>query len=576
MAHDDTHWTITRSTGAVRYTGPDHDGAASYSTGIEFHRWLADLADDAAYTPADLDELDITDDTPSERSTDNIIKLVNGYNIDDTAAEHIYDTSIIQGAGGTEVYYDGIVNFGNSDVQIQILQSGTIMADDWWNEAGAGLNADATAGISHRFMIKTREAGADIDGRKLIGTCRRFGKTYAEFTIPATSRGNNVLALSDSTDLNNPTIEATVSGWSTIDNTTEGYAAIDVNNNSTDEYYYSEWNRAAYTINQFYERMKWLTRDGSAETFYGLSGEDFRGITHEIDVDGIASGPLNAFEELQWDSGNSSAQMLATDSVSAPTKIWIQLLTGSVPADDEVMTGQTSSATVLAELTGGSITDRPISAPFIGVSTGSALIGAYGVGVEYADLSNSDLLKALDDATYQPPNNVTFQVEGLEIGEDYVLVTPEDGSQGLDYDQFTLGTTLSASGEVAVVVGTAIPTDTPNAGSIRIVNDEGYLRRVAYTSWTGSIFTIASTAFDGAGETDSATSGNFVFLSYIDKLATSDTESFTVVFDTPRTIFIRVRDGGTAGDTEGIKTFETTGTVGSGGGSSTVIRTADL
>jgi hypothetical protein len=41
-------------------------------------------------------------------------------------------------------------------------------------------------------------------------------------------------------------------------------------------------------------------------------------------------------------------------------------------------------------------------------------------------------------------------------------------------------------------------------------------------------------------------------------------------------LFIRARDGGTAGDIAGIKTFETTGTLGSGGGSTTVIRTPDV
>jgi hypothetical protein len=33
---------------------------------------------------------------------------------------------------------------------------------------------------------------------------------------------------------------------------------------------------------------------------------------------------------------------------------------------------------------------------------------------------------------------------------------------------------------------------------------------------------------------------------------------------------------GAAGDAEGIKTFETTGTLGSAGGSTTVIRTSDI
>jgi len=171
MAIVPADWSVDRTTKSIRYEGTDRGVSPSYATVIEFHRWLQDLADDAVSSGDD--ELDITDSTPSERSTDNIIKLINGYNIDAEAAEHLYDGSITQGEGPTEEIWDGIVNFGNSDVQIQIIQDGAVLTDDWWNQAGAGLNADATAGISHRFMIKVREFGVDIDGWEQVDLLRR-------------------------------------------------------------------------------------------------------------------------------------------------------------------------------------------------------------------------------------------------------------------------------------------------------------------------------------------------------------------------------------------------------------------
>ena len=70
---------------------------------------------------------------------------------------------------------------------------------------------------------------------------------------------------------------------------------------------------------------------------------------------------------------------------------------------------------------------------------------------------------------------------------------------------------------------------------------------------------------------DNASNTNNVFVSYIDKLAASTSESFTSVYQANRDLFIRVRDGGVTP----IKTFETTGTLGSAGGSSTAIRTSD-
>src|SRR6056300_1612798 len=167
MAFEPLDWEITRSSGNIRYIGADHDGTAgtngrttpTYATVIEFHRALQDFADDASSSGDD--QLDITDDNPSDRSTDNIITLLGSYNIDDTASEHLYDGSIIQSSG--DVIYDGIVNFGNAPT-IQVVQNGTVIADDWWNNDpqgnSLGLNSDPAGGISHRFMVKVRTGGA--------------------------------------------------------------------------------------------------------------------------------------------------------------------------------------------------------------------------------------------------------------------------------------------------------------------------------------------------------------------------------------------------------------------------------
>ena len=645
----DGDWTITRSNGNIRYIGADHDGAATYATVIEFHRWLQDFADDASSSGDD--ELDITDSTPSDRSTDNIITLLNGYNIDANAAEHLYDGSIIQDSGDT--IYDGIVNFGNASVQIQLLQDGALLSDDWWNEAGAGLNADANAGISHRFMILVRSNGVDIDGRRLIGTSRTFGNTYSEFSINGTARGNNVLALVDSTDLNNQTAAGTVALWTGITNT-EGLRDIDINGDGSTEEYYSEWNtnQPTRSINEFYERMKWLTRDGTAETLYGLNGEVFRGITHSFAYDGETGTPPATGEEVVWGtaiaydneasgpfvvgdavredtatptwtgrilavddngadgtlivdvrtgtvtdnesftsydatgaagatgdvngtptvvSGGGSMAVLAIDDNGTTGDLYVQVLKGTAPSDDVILYTDDGAFDVANNLTvNGTVTERTVSTPFIGVSTGSALIGAYGIGLEAADTSASDTFFDLTNTQITPPNNVTFTVFGLVSGEDRVLVTNAE-SGGIDFDQMTLATALTGAAETVVDVGTSnIPADTPSpSGILRIELDDGRYRRVPYTNQNGDDnFTIASTDFSGG---NSAASSNNVFLAYIDELASGATATFTTVYDSDRTLFVRVRDG----DSTPIRTFETTGTLGSSGGSATAIRTSD-
>lgn len=633
-------WTITRASGNIRYIGDDHGGGSpSYATVLELHRWIQGLADDAEYTGDD--EMDIINTLPTSRSTDNIITLLGSYNIDANASEHLYDGSIIQGSGGTEEYYDGIVNFGNSSVQIQLIQNGAILSDDWWNFGGAGLNADSAQGISHRFMIQTRSAGADIDSRKLLGTSRTYGNTYSEFSINGTSRGNNVLALTDATDLNNATAAGTVAAYSDIYidraassatvsgvnstgqavlNTSDGtqfsvgdfimvagddaeyqiesiatnaltlnhnldeattggealydlsmgFAQIDVDNDTTNEDYYAEWDLGAKTINQFYERLKWLSRDGSTEYIAGLPAELFRGITHEIVVD-TPTGTFAPAEAVSWSGG--TGQMLAIDSVSAGTKMWVQLLTGSAPTDSAVITGGVTAATVTVNVT---VTDRSslISTPFVGASTGSALIGSYGLSLQSTDLSATDKVFDLTNTQITPPNNVTFTVSGIVSGEDYVLVGPwdgaatdADGNPEVDYNQDTINGTLSGAGVTSIVTTSTIPTDTPSTGTIRVQTDSGLYQLCAFTSYAGSTYTITSENFSS----DNATTGNNIFISYIDTLAASTSASFTGVYASDRNLVIKVRDG--AGTP--IKEYISSGTLSSTGGSTTAIRTVD-
>ena len=562
--------------GDVRYydTGThDHTEAnAEYFTVIEFHRFLQDLADDAVASGDDL--LDITDDTPTARSTDNIIALLSPYNIDQTLSEHLYDGSIIQN-GGDNVW-DGIVNYGTEGIHIEIIQNGAIITNDFWNsipngETEKGLNRNLTAGISHRFMVKVISGGTITDNRRLIGTNREYGKTFGEFNISATANGNNTLALTHSDDLNNTTASGVIGALTGISNT-EGYRAIDVTNDGADEYYYSEWVKGANTINDLYEYMKLLTMryDGAGATIYGLASEVFRGITHEIDLTDQTTGIWVTSTPVTWTGG--TGQILAIDDTAsgAATKMWIQLLTGVSP------TGTITNASNGATATVGTVLERPLSTPFVGASTGSALIGSYGFGVTYNDLKNTDKVFDLTNTQRVPPNNVKFSVTGVTNAEDRILVGPDDGGGNLNEAQFGIkaASALVTDNITSVLIDATIPTDTPAAGTIRVFDDNGIARRLEYSSYTGDTFTISSTDGNEDFGTVGAAAANDVFISYVDALyndSVPSTYEFTGVYASDRDLFIRVRDGGGTP----IKTFEGTGTMKSTDQSISVIRTPD-
>jgi len=536
-----------------------HVAGSSTYTVLALHRWLQDLADDAS--ASGNDNMDITKNTPSERSTDNIITLLNNYNIDDTLAEYLYDGSITQNSG--DDVYSGLVVVGSTygSTTLQVVQDNALYDTDapFW---GTGINADAANNILTRMLIKTRTGGADIDGKRVRIFAREWGATYAEFSVTM-GLGNSTAAIFTNQDLNNATASGTVAGWTSITNV-EGYQTIDLNNGNGARPYFSQWNRDSYSINQLYERCKYITRRGTSETIHGMDGELFRGITHEWDYDNETSGPFTEDETLSWGTGSTAGTgvLLALDDNGATGTQWIQLLTGVPPIDNMTITGGSSSATCLVS---GSVTARSLASVFLGQSTGTSLIGGFGIGVESADLTNSDKLFDLTNTQQQPPNNVTFTMYGLVSGEDRVLLT-NNNAGSIDLTQMTLSTSLT--GTTTSIVVNAIPSDTPQTGSLRVILDDGRDRYIQYTSWTGSTFTTSSTSW---ADPNDATSGNGVYIGYIDKLAASATESFTLVYSSDRTLFGRVRDGGASP----IKTFESTGTLSSGGGSMTAIRTSD-
>jgi len=617
-----------------------HVSGTDTFTVLQFHRWLQDLADQAQGSGNDL--LDITSVTPSARATDNIITLNAPYNIDDGAAEFLYDGSIEQDGG--DVMYSGLVVVGAvaGATTLQVVQDAALYDTDapFW---GTGINADAAANILCRMLIKTRDVAADIDGKRILVYAREWGHTFAEFSVTM-GLGNSVAAIFTSTDLNNTTVVGTVATWTTISNT-EGYQTIDLLNGDGAKAYFSQWNKAAYSINQLYERAKWLTRRGSAETLYGLDGELFRGITHEVLCDAPSATQFNEPEEITWsggkgqllasldaDSGAIQINVVATAGTftrlsgsfltdgfmpgmqvqftnftlggNNVTKIistvsqyvitvtntsglqdetgggneraltnilWFQLVSGVAPTNNQTITGTTSTATAVVNV---SITSRNLSPVFLGQSTGSAVIGAFGIGVEAADLTQNDKLFDLTNILRTPPNNQKFYVYGLVQDEDRVLVTNAQ-TGNIDFDQLALGTDLIGGTETQVDVGIGnIPADTPQTGCLRIELDSGIYRRVPYLSHDSSrYFTIASTDFTDPND---AASTNNVFIAYIDKDAGAGTEEITLKYSGDRTMFVRVRDGGgvTKNNTP-IKTFETTTLFTGGGGSATAIRTPD-
>jgi len=566
-----------------------HDSGTETYTVLELHRWLQDLADDESASGNDL--IDITSDTPSERSTDNIITLNAPFNIDDDASEYFYDGSITQDGGDT--VYSGLVVVGAlaSTTTLKIVQNNLFYDDQASPFWGTGLNEVASANILLRIMVKSRDSGSDIDDKKIRVQARTYGDTYAEFSLTM-GLGNATAAIFTNTDLNNALAQGTVDAW-TIGNT-EGYHDIDIDNNGTPEQYYSEWVRTASAggagnINDIYQYAKNITRSGTATNIHGINGELFRGITHQVAYDGQdVSEFFHEDEVLTWTGGTGLilADTEAGVDGGITGTLWIQLLTGTAPTDG-LSLGDVTGCVADAN---GDATAVTISPCFLGNSTGSNLIGAFGIGIDTDDTSVGDqffdLLDIAPSGPKLPPNNQFFTVGGLydDGGTNYdrVLVGPKDTGDAFNFDQFTIdGAITGASNTITVETAgggegdeTSIPADTPSTGTLRVLGDDGVYHRVPYTGISGLDFT-------GCSGCPVAADNNNMFLSYIDDVydesggASGNELKVSMVYNSDRNMYVRVRNGDDTPAEFPIKTFQTASPFGSGGGSVTAIRTSD-
>jgi len=294
-----------------------HDSGTTNYTVLELHRFLQDLADDAQASGNDL--VDITSSTPSERSTDNIITLINSYNIDDDASQYLYNGSITQSGGDT--VYSGLQVLGavnstasGDSTQIMVVQDNDFYVYTpspssipfWGDQSAGGYNGNAAAGILMQCMLKTREFGADIDGQRIRVQARHWGDTYDFFNV-SMGQGISVAALGTTPDAQNTTSQVTVEAYAdvlnsggTADAPTGGYQLIDLNNLAGPQPYYSQWTFGGQGtgLKALWEYTKDLSGNGTVKTIDTMPGELFLGVTHDLDYQ--TGGAYTERETIVW------------------------------------------------------------------------------------------------------------------------------------------------------------------------------------------------------------------------------------------------------------------------------------
>ena len=353
-------------------------------------------------------------------------------------------------------------------------------------------------------LTKVTESGVDIDSKKITVFARTLSDLYDHYEIVLTSAGQNAVPLGTSDDLNNQTATGTIEDWQ--DGT---IATIAIAYGFTTPY--------SYDIG-----------DGNGAQDYEC----------QIDCDGQTLDKV--YEVCKWWCRTGSTKQLETN------------------ADAQFVDGEeydSADTGVYANVK---------SSP-LGTFAGGKFFGArsiYFINLSAADAQNFQLIDKAG-VTRNPPNYQGFSVVGLVVGDSVtVFESTGSGNTVVDKDQHTM--TVQNAGVGTVTVASTIPTDTPAAGTVIVVESTtGAEEVLAYTSYTGAVFTLSGVtgnAYDGS---------DHAYVPYIYETATgASADETTTIYTSDKYVVTRVRK-------KGILPFETTGTYASTGYSATAIRTAD-
>lgn len=286
-------------------------------------------------------------------------------------------------------------------------------------------------------------------------------------------------------------------GTTTVDHDADGTAepysiTIDAQNN--------------VPASKVYERIKYLCRRGAGDPFdntIGQDGEQYRGIELQAQYN-TPSGTFGEGEAVDVLATGYTARSVSVNTTDTYVMLTDQQTSLDALVNTNVLRDEALD-TVTIENPVSSI--APIAASPFGTFTGTQIFGARGVVYINPNTGEEQNYILTDDngIARTPPNTVNINVLGLATG-DRVLVARDTGTAGvIDKDQLAVST--FAQGSSSLVAGSAIDSETPQAGVLRVVDvgnqDE---QRYHYSSYSGSTFTI--TAVTDATGTATAGSNN--------------------------------------------------------------------
>jgi hypothetical protein len=416
-------------------------------------------------------------------------------------------TGTLTGVGGTWTVGNGVYQGGT---WATATARGVITETNTNTELEYYLVGDLTD-LANTTAIKEYDFVAQADG-DATGTTATVGVNLGGPTDTTSGEGGNV----------------------TI---TIGHVTVDHDNTGTAEPYSIQVDsQNNIAIAKVYERLKYVARQGSDNTFWdtvscSVPGEQYRGVEALYYFDATTATMVEGEDIVNETKTGLTARLLALNDPFAGEDVGQDYITVTdlqpstlSTANDDVWADSTSTNDITVDTAGAGgaiVTHASVKASPFGSFTGTQIFGAPGVSFINPGAGDAQSYILTDDlgTLRSPPNTITYTVANTRVG-DHIYVARDTGTDGvINKDQFGGMTAVAASSKTITVAG-SIDGEVPTAGYVRVVEttlqEEHKYEYSSRTTGASGVFSLtditAASATAGTGSTALSKTGGPSFI----------------------------------------------------------------
>lgn len=299
---------------------------------------------------------------------------------------------------------------------------------------------------------------------------------------------------------------------------THANTTVDIDDDATAEGYGITVNCNSNPLTEVYQWLQYATQNGQTGTTNtdGIEGEQYVGATVFLKYTGTVTGTISEGSDVTQETSGATGIVVSHDTTNKEILLRDTRGTFATNATTHTLTDNDTSGTVEIDSIAVGF-NANTAAPF-GSFAGGRFFGARGVVLSNWVAGDENSFQLIDSAgnPRERPTAIALSVSNL-VGtdettttDDYVVSHRLTGSGGtIDKTEYS-ATGGEAVGDTTITVDTSITTDTPGKTTggvlnIRDADNNNQHYRVRFSSWAGSVFTLANidiAAADAGTDTD--------------------------------------------------------------------------